>query len=570
MSRAVQSRADAERGIPRVSLPRILRRRWLPIVLAVIVGTGFALVVSKRQTPQFEATGRVFLSASDTALGGDAVDAARVVQTQAQLAGSTAALDLISKQLKVPQHTVAERLTVTASDKGYFFTITGRDGTEEKSVHLVQVAEAAYQQLLAQYGANGSSTVDRLTKLRDEISQNLRRLAAQQAALPKNADDQALAIQVSNLNAQVADLNRRILEAQVNAALGAASVTFADSARPVGQVVPKLFRNALAGALAGLVLSVAAVCCAYLRRPTVLDGRAAADVLGVPLIADIPGGRGGGLPTDRLVAAMSSVLAPTGKVIALTPAGRGDLAPDLVAVVSANWSDDQGIVLVLDASPDPDVREALERLPPAVSSELPRWAHEPTCMARSSGGGNGHLLYNRVAPARAARPGGLAPILADRAPVVDLVIVLTPALVDLPMAAASAMQADAVIVIATGETRIKELSRVLRNWPALSERMVGVVHDGRPGSRRSADRGAVLSWGASSPVVVARTAPSPGVPHAAQAAVGPADSAVSRGAAPAGPAGPAGPARPLADAARHAAVDTEATDRYARPTGKQG
>ncbi|WP_131784777.1 lipopolysaccharide biosynthesis protein [Protofrankia symbiont of Coriaria ruscifolia] len=565
MSRAAQPRAETERGLPRVSLLRILRRRWLAIVLAIIAGTAFVLIVSKQQAPQFEATGRVFLNTSDVAFGGgsDSVDATRVVQTQAQLAGSTAALDLISKQLKVPWRTVAKQVKVTASDEGYFFTIAGRDSTEEKSVRLVQVAEAAYQQLLAQYGANGSSTVNKLTERRDEISQNLRQLEAQQAALPRKADGQALAAQISNLDAQVTEFNRRISEVQVNAALSAASVTLAESAHSVGRVTPKLFRNVLAGALAALLLAVVVVWCAYLRRPTVLDGRAAADVLGVPLIADIPGGRGGGLPTDRLVAAMSSVLAPTGKVIALTPAGPGDLAPDLVAAVSANWSDDQGIVLILDASPVPDVRGALERLPPAVSGELPRWAHEPTCMARSSGGGNGHLLYNRVAPARAARPGGLAPILADRAPVVDLVIVLTPALVDLPMTAASAMQADAVIVVATGETRIKELSRVLRDWPALSERMVGVVHDGRPGLRRSTDRGAASSRGVSSPAAVARVAPSPGASRG-EAAVGSANTTVSRGAAPAGPV-----PRPLVDAARRTTADAEATDRYARPTGKQ-
>ncbi|WP_131769489.1 Wzz/FepE/Etk N-terminal domain-containing protein [Candidatus Protofrankia californiensis] len=123
MSRAAQPRAETERGLPRVSLLRILRRRWLAIVLAVIAGTAFVLIVSKQQAPQFEATGRVFLNTSDVAFGGgsDSVDATRVVQTQAQLAGSTAALDLISKQLKVPWRTVAKQVKVTASDEGYFF-----------------------------------------------------------------------------------------------------------------------------------------------------------------------------------------------------------------------------------------------------------------------------------------------------------------------------------------------------------------------------------------------------------------------------------------------------------------
>ncbi|ONH38189.1 hypothetical protein BL254_01275 [Protofrankia sp. BMG5.30] len=537
------------------------------IVLGAVVGTACALAVSKQQDERFEATGRVFLGASQALPGSDHLDAARIVQTQAQLAGSTVALDLVSRQLGLSREEVAERLTVTASDQGDFFTITGRDGTEQRAVGLVQAVEAAYQQLLTQQQAAGGGTARSLTELRDEITQGLRRLTA----LPRTADSETLAAQVGTLNAQLAELNRQIPQAQ--AAGAPAAVTLAEPARSLGQVTPKLARNALVGALAGLLLTAAGLCGAYLRRPTALDAGDAADVLGTPLIADISGGRGSAPPADRLVAAMASVLAPTGKVIALTPAGRGDLAPDLVTAVAASWSDDQGIVLVLDASPEPDVRGALERLPPAVSSELPRWAHEPTCMARSSGAGSGHVLYNRVAQARAARPGGLAPILADRAPVVDLVIVLTPALVDLPMTAASAMQADVVIVVATGRTRIRELARVLRDWPALAERMVGVVHDGRFGTRRSADRGFGVSRVAASATAVPRATVPSGLSRE-DAAFGPADSAASRGGAPAGTASPAAAAgsagRPLADTARRAVVDAEVTDRYARPSGKQG
>jgi hypothetical protein len=127
----------------------------------------------------------------------------------------------------------------------------------------------------------------------------------------------------------------------------------------------------------------------------------------------------------------------------------------------------------------------LERLPPATSGALPRWAHEATCMARSSGGGRGHVLYNRVSPSRASRPGGLAPILADRARDVDLVLLLTPSLTDLPMTAASALQADAVVVITSGFTRTDELAAVARDWPALSDRIVGVIHGDRGGFRPS-------------------------------------------------------------------------------------
>ncbi|WP_322778372.1 Wzz/FepE/Etk N-terminal domain-containing protein [Frankia sp. Cas4] len=543
MTPVAQPSAEATRGLGGVSLLRVLGRRWLAIVIAVVIGAALALILAKRQAPVYQATGRVFLSTSDAALGGGSVDATRVVQTQAQFAASTAALDLIAEQLKVSRPYVAKRVKVTPSAGGYFFTIVGSGGTDEQSVRLVQATESAYQQLLSQYGADSSGAVDRLTKLRDETYKNLQRLQAQQAALPRNADEQVLASQISNLNSQIADLNRRIPEAQVNAALRAGSVTLAEAPRSDGKVAPQLFRDALVGALVGMFLAAAVVWCAYLRRPTVLDGRGAALALDAPFLVEIPDRRGSGLPTDTLVSAMSAVLAPTVKVVALVPAMRGDLGVDLVAAVCASWSDDQGVVLIIDASPEPDVRATLEHLPRAVSGELPRWAHEPTCLARSSGTGRGHLLYNRVAPARAARPGGLAPILADRAPVVDLVILLTPALSELPTTAVSAAQADAIIVVASGDSLLKELSRVPRHWPALAGRIVGVVFDGRSGVRRSARNAAPA--------------------RAADDVVGPIVGAGGRAAS-----APGASSRASMDAGRRRRGDRETTDRYVRPTGK--
>jgi hypothetical protein len=78
-----------------------------------------------------------------------------------------------------------------------------------------------------------------------------------------------------------------------------------------------------------------------------------------------------------------------------------------------------------------------------------------------------------------------------------LVILLTPPLRDLPMTAASALQADAVVVITSPETRVNELAQVSRDWPALAERIVGVVHDRRSGFRRTAADGSRSRVGSS-------------------------------------------------------------------------
>jgi hypothetical protein len=403
------------------------------------------------------------------------------VQTHAELASSGEAARAIAQKLQVPPEYVAKRLKAVPAQDGYFFEVIGRDDTQVKATQLVTAAQEVYRTLAARYASSSSANLQQLTQTRDEFQRDL--LQRRRTADPEDIAAQAV---ITIRGQQIDRLNGLISQAEIDSKIGSSVVTLAEPPREEGQVAPSLFVNVLLGGLVGLFASAAIIWVRYLRRPTVLDGRSAADAIGAPLIAGPSDNRPGTeLSTDMLVAAMAAVLSPTVKVVALTPAGAGDLLSETVAAIAANWSDDQGVVLVLDASPTSDVRATLERLPRATSGELPRWAHEPTCLARSSGSGRGHVLYNRVSPSRAARPGGLAPILADRAPVVDLVILLTPPLADLPMTAASALQADAVVVVTSPETRMYELTQVCRDWPALAERVVGVIHDTRSGFRRT-------------------------------------------------------------------------------------
>jgi capsular polysaccharide biosynthesis protein len=499
---------------------RVLGRRWFAIVITVIVAGALGLIISQQLTPKYTASARIFLSTDTDRAGGGQVDLTRVVQTQAQFATSTQALDGIANTLQVSRDYVGSRINASPDPGGYFFTITATDDTQSKAVRLVKTAETVYVQLL-RTTSTGTTSVPDLERARDQLAQQRFQLTTQQSA-----GDPTVTARADVLNGQIRALTEAIVAARNNATLGASKITLAEEPKAEGQTAPKVFVNVLIAALLGLFLSAAVIWARYLRRPTVLDGRAAADALGAPLIVGPPAGRAAAeVSTDIIVSAMAAVLSPTVKVVALTPANVGDLGGETVAGVAASWSDDQGVVLVLDASPASDVRAILERLPRATSGELPRWAHEPTCLARSSGSGRGHVLYNRVAPSRAARPGGLAPILADRAPVVDLVVLLTPPLSDLPMTAASALQADAVVVITSEGTRVDELAQVPRDWPALAERIVGVIHDPRSGFRR--------------PNADGRAAPRSSSPPP--------------------------PVLDVEDTAR--GIDSEPTDRYARPSG---
>lgn len=527
MSRSSQQGTESGRAPSAPSLIRILKPRWMVIAISVVILAALAMIISKQQAATFQASSRIFLDTSDQTLGANSVDAGRFVQTQAQLATSTATLDEIAAKLKITRADVADRLTTTPSDEGYFFTITGTGTSEQAAIDFVNAATAAYTSQLGKSGSGDETLVDTLTRIRNEKATQLQGLDQQAQTQEGGASDPGLTNQRLVLQDEVKALNTRITEAGVNVAAAPTTIRLAEPARSEGQVAPSLFRNVLVAALLGLFGSAAGLWIMYQRRPTILDPHNSADLMGVPLIADLPASRTSANAAETLVSAMSAVMSPTSKVVAFTPASRTDLSSELVAAVAAAWSDDQGVVLILDTSAQSEVRASLEGLPRPTSAELPRWAHEPTCLARSSGTGRGHILYNRVSPARAARPGGLAPILADRAPVVDLVILVTAALADLPMTAASAIQADAVVVITSPDTNLKELEQVPRDWPALAERVVGVVHDGRTAVRRNAGGGR----GSSQAAVESITSASP---------VG-------------------------GEAASRAPRDTEATDRYARP-----
>lgn len=497
------------------------------IVIATVILAALAMIVSKQQAATYEASSRIFLNTSEDTLGGNSVDAGRFTQTQAQVATSTATMDRIAEDRKISRADVADRLETTPSDEGYFFVITGTGPSQQAAIDFVNSAIAAYTAQLGTSGSGETTTIDSLTAVRDRKAQELSQLEAPrtETATP------VMVAQADVLRKEVGQLNDQIAAVGVGQATATTTIRLAESPRSDGQVAPNTFRNVLVAALLGLFGSVAGLWIMYQRRPTILDPHNSADLLGVPLIADLPPSRTSANAAETLVSAMSAVMSPTSKVVAFTPASRTDLSSELVAAVAAAWSDDQGVVLILDTSAQSEVRASLEGLPRATSAELPRWAHEPTCLARSSGTGRGHILYNRVSPARAARPGGLAPILADRAPVVDLVILVTAALADLPMTAASAIQADAVVVITSSDTNLKELEQVPRDWPALAERVVGVVHDGRTAVRRNAGAG---GRGAAPASVESITSASP------------------LGAEPAG----------------RGVRDTETTDRYARPANR--
>ncbi|WP_242424301.1 Wzz/FepE/Etk N-terminal domain-containing protein, partial [Frankia sp. EI5c] len=98
MSRSGQP-AEGGRAPSAPSLIRIIRPRWMVIVIATVILAALAMIFSKQQKATYEASSRIFLNTTQAALGTNSVDPSRYMQTQAQLATSTATLDVIASKL---------------------------------------------------------------------------------------------------------------------------------------------------------------------------------------------------------------------------------------------------------------------------------------------------------------------------------------------------------------------------------------------------------------------------------------------------------------------------------------
>jgi capsular polysaccharide biosynthesis protein len=379
-----------------LSLLRVLARRWLHIAVAVAVCGLGGLIAGVATPATYESSARVFLDLSGSTQS--SVDPTAIVQTDADLATSTQALEIIGANVKVSGAPVgtgyaASHVSALPAPSGYYFVITATAGTQANANLLVAAAEAAFSNVLADGGGGSDGPVNALKKKISDLTTQL-----------NNTDQKSDPATYNELSNVLPQLQQKLTDTEVAQAAAAATVKLAETPVEAGKVSPKPFTNMLIGGLVGLLLAVAVIWIRYLRQPIVLDGRAAADAIGAPLIV---GGSAKITPSiDTIVSGIAAVLSPTAKVVALTAAGAGDLTADTVAGLAASWSDDQGFVLVLDASPASEVRAVLERLPRPTSAGLPSWAHEQTCLARSSGSGRGHVLYNRVSPSRASRPAG--------------------------------------------------------------------------------------------------------------------------------------------------------------------
>ena len=228
------------------SLWHVVRRRWLVVVLPIVLVPVAVTALSLLQSPRHNASAEVLLQRQDLANavigaagGTSGTDAVRDAETQARLATVLALARRTLAKVDVEDLTPAEfleNLSVTLSGNSDIlrFSVTDRDAVRARLLATAHAREyVAYRQEL------DSAAIRRA---RAHVAERLRLLSKQQQ-------------RSSPLYSVLEDLERQIATIDT---LQVARATLIEAARDTEQVAPKPVRNAGLALLFGVVLGLGA------------------------------------------------------------------------------------------------------------------------------------------------------------------------------------------------------------------------------------------------------------------------------------------------------------------------
>jgi uncharacterized protein involved in exopolysaccharide biosynthesis len=229
-----------------------MRRHWWLVAALTALGAVVALVWALSQPVLYQGVVRLYL-----APGGNQTDPDRILQTQAEFLTSPEVLDrtLALEGQRMSRKELVRRLTVEPATDADVITIKVLDASRVQAGTLAESVTRAYRETVAR---------QRASAVRQEVAalgQRQEQLAGEIATLDERLDDdpenqRLLAIRQAKLD-QLAELADRV-ESTRDSASGAAARAEAvrESATvPEDPAQPKLLRNAVVGALAGLVVS---------------------------------------------------------------------------------------------------------------------------------------------------------------------------------------------------------------------------------------------------------------------------------------------------------------------------
>jgi Mrp family chromosome partitioning ATPase/capsular polysaccharide biosynthesis protein len=236
-------------------LESIWRFRWL-VLPAVLLGAlaGYGLAI--RQPPQYEAVGRIFLSAPGqrTVPGAEsapAMDPDRYVRNQAQFMTSAPVISRAAEISGLRQATWRKKLEVVPTKDQDLIVIRVRAGTTSEATKLVDSVAIAYQQVLARQARDEiASATERLTATTDKLRANLDELNVK---LQTSPGDPVLQARRDATVEQLKAIAGEGVRVGVDATLGEGAIRVREKATTDGvPVEPRPKRTAAAGGLVGL------------------------------------------------------------------------------------------------------------------------------------------------------------------------------------------------------------------------------------------------------------------------------------------------------------------------------
>lgn len=261
-------------------LEALKRRKWL-IMLVALIATWAGVVFSLRQEPLYRASAEVLLSRQNLAatLTGTADPAAssqtdRIAETRARLAATPQVAALTLQAAGVTDRTakdLLERSEVTAEQNVDLLRFSVTDPERALASRLATAYAREFTVYLRQVDSAS------LVGVQKELQQRIRELEA--------SGDRRSPLYVT--------LVAKMQELQTMEALQTASAFLMRGADGAKQVQPRPVRNGLLGLGLGLVLAVGL---AFLRETLDTRVRSVHDIanrLGLPLLARVPGPRGG-------------------------------------------------------------------------------------------------------------------------------------------------------------------------------------------------------------------------------------------------------------------------------------
>lgn len=485
------------------------RHKLLVMTLTVLFGIlGWA--VSHLQATKYSAEAKLVVNdPSDSSVFGSqqtVLDPARYVRARAEYMTSTAVLAhasrIVAGRLTVDE--IRSQVTVTPAKELDLITIDALGPTPESAADLANAVSRAYQ--LESLAANKSASTNATKQL--DISKRAlqRQIDDLDQRIAAAADSKEGASVIAGLNTQRAAATTQLFSVQsqadqisADAALAGSGVALAERAEPpVSRSQPRPLGAALVSAFLGFLVGMALAWWRSENRQRADDRLDPAQVLGVPLLAEVPefaGTSSGKLPAydanltgageayHFLVASLGFALdSKEGSTVLVTSARPGEGKTVTAANLAVAAMRDGRRVLVVDAderargltaltgvAEEPGLTDltdesmAVDR----VISRMPLGQGDSLAVVAA-----GHRLAD---PAGFFRSGDFRRVMARAKADMDLVIVDTPPLLAVSDSSAIASQADGIIIVVGRGTPIRMLREVRERLEFIGTPALGYV-----------------------------------------------------------------------------------------------